>query len=225
MGYQESLRKAWEGVESAGLRAPQEVRFFTDEFRVDPVARVVLTASGQSPTQTEASGRPCGQPPTQSPGLVDGPGRAFAQAEAPGRPCGQPAKDFVSILVLHYLRKKLEGLPVVSGAWISFKELESGEAYYPAFRRRSIDLVVRKYGADPAAVAAVCARMPSARKTEQGDAGVIVEAFAGVPVQVIVWAGDEEFPPDATILFDRTIGSIFCTEDVAVLAGFVPRYI
>jgi hypothetical protein len=117
---------------------------------------------------------------------------------------GQPAKDFVSILLLHYLEKKLSGLPPLTGRWISFKELEAGEQYYPAFRKRSIDLLLKKHG--------------------QSDARVDMEAFEGVPLQVIIWKGDEEFPADATILFDGNIGGIFCTEDIAVLAGFIPKY-
>jgi len=138
--------------------------------------------------------------------------------------CNVPAKDFVSILLLHYLEQKLKGLPGLSGEWISFKELESGEAYYPAFRKRAIEPILRKYGSKPEGVFSVLDK-GIAQKIDQADAAVTVEAFIGVPIIVEIWKGDDEFGPEANILFDRSIAKIFCTEDVAVLGGFVAKYV
>jgi hypothetical protein len=134
--------------------------------------------------------------------------------------CNIPAKDFVSILLLHYLERKIQGLPELSGEWISFKELESGESYYPAFRKRAIEPVLRKYGSNPEGIL-----RGIAKKIDQADAAVTMEAFAGVPVMVEIWKGDDEFKAEANILFDRSIANIFCTEDVAVLGGFVAKYV
>jgi hypothetical protein len=138
--------------------------------------------------------------------------------------CNIPAKDFVSILLLHYLEQKLKGLPALNGEWISFKELSSGDAYYPAFRKRAIEPVLRKHGNNPAGML-VNLDKANARKIDQADAAVIVEAFSGVPVMVEIWKGDDEFKAEANILFDRSIAKIFCTEDVAVLGGFVAKYV
>ncbi len=41
------------------------------------------------------------------------------------------------------------------------------------------------------------------------------------PMQLIVWEGDEEFPAEANILFDATVGDYLSPEDVAWLAGMV----
>jgi hypothetical protein len=138
--------------------------------------------------------------------------------------CNIPAKDFVSILLLHYLQQKLKGLPGITGEWISFKELESGEAYYPAFRKRAIEPVLRKHGSNPQGLFTVLDK-GIAQKVDQADAAVAMEAFAGVPILVEIWKGDEEFGPEANLLFDRSIIKIFCTEDVAVLSGFVAKYV
>ncbi len=134
------------------------------------------------------------------------------------------AKDFVSILLLHYLEQKLKGLPGLSGEWISFRELESGEAYYPAFRKRAIEPILRKYGSNPQGIFSVLDR-GIARKIDQADAAVAVQAFSGVPITLEIWKGDDEFGPEANMLFDRSISRIFCTEDVAVLGGFVAKYV
>ena len=44
-----------------------------------------------------------------------------------------------------------------------------------------------------------------------------VEALPSIMVRVIFWEGDEELPPEATMLFDRALTGVYCTEDVAVL--------
>jgi hypothetical protein len=135
-----------------------------------------------------------------------------------------PPKDFTAILLLHYLIRKLKGLPGLENQWISFKELEAGEIYYPAFRKRSIEPLLKKYGANPQALFAAGERL-SGRSVKQADAAIVVEAFEGVPILIELWKGDEEFKAEANLLFDRSISGIFCTEDIAVLAGFVAKYV
>ena len=56
---------------------------------------------------------------------------------------------------------------------------------------------------------------------DAGDAAFEFSVFPHVPVQLILHAGDEEFPPEANILFDDSIGAILSPEDVAWLAGMV----
>jgi hypothetical protein len=52
-----------------------------------------------------------------------------------------------------------------------------------------------------------------------GDAAATYLAFPLVPVTHVLWGGDEEFPPEANILFDDTIPQRLSTEDIAALAG------
>lgn len=134
--------------------------------------------------------------------------------------CNAPAKDFTAILILHYLLHKLEGLPELTGEWITFKEFSEIEGYYPTFRSRAIAPLIRKYGSHPEGILAALERLP-AKKVEQGDIGIVVEAFEGVPVLITLWRGDEEFGPEVNMLFDRSITRIFCTEDIVVLGGIV----
>jgi hypothetical protein len=134
--------------------------------------------------------------------------------------CNVPAKDFTAILILHYLIQASRGLPELSGEWVSFKELSGIEGYYAAFRKRSIEPVLRKYGHNPEALLSVLERIPG-KKAGEGDVGVVIEAFKSVPAMVLLWKADEEFGPEANILFDRSISRVFCTEDIVVLAGII----
>jgi len=134
--------------------------------------------------------------------------------------CNALARDHTAILILHYLRQKLNGLPALISEWVSFKELSGVEGYYLAFRERAIKPIIRKYGSKPEGILALLDRLP-AKKVNQGDIGIVLEPFAGVPVLITLWRPDEEFGPEANMLFDRSITQIFCTEDIVVLAGFI----
>jgi len=134
--------------------------------------------------------------------------------------CNVPAKDFATILILHYLVQKLKGLPGLTNEWLTFRELSGVEGYLEAFRTRAIEPIIRKYGNKPEAILDDLDRLP-AKKVNQGDVGIVIEAFKGVPALVELWRKDEEFSPEANILFDKSVTKIFCTEDIVVLAGLI----
>lgn len=134
--------------------------------------------------------------------------------------CNILAKDYLTILILHYLAKKLKGLAPIEGNWISFKELPGGEGYYAAFRKRSLLPIIRKYGRKPEELTTCLERLPG-KMVQYGDCAVVLGVFEGVPVMVSVFGEDEEFSAEANMLFDRTINQIFCTEDIAVLSAFI----
>ncbi len=134
--------------------------------------------------------------------------------------CNVAAKDFTAILILHYLFQKAKGLPGLTNEWVSFKELSGVEGYYPAFRKRAIEPIIRKYGSHPEGILSALERLP-AKRVSQGDIGIVVGAFEGVPALITLWRPDEEFGPEANILFDKSITGIFCIEDIVVLAGII----
>jgi len=134
--------------------------------------------------------------------------------------CNAQAKDFYSILILHYAAKKLNGLPKLTANWLTFRELSGIEGYAEAYHKRAIEPLIRKYGKYPAAIKAALERLP-AKESPGGDFGVVIQAFEGVPVLVKLWQADEEFGPDANMYFDSSITAIFCIEDIVVLAGIV----
>ncbi len=116
-----------------------------------------------------------------------------------------PAKEYTSIIILHYLAKSLEPekLPAPTGEWIDFSQIEAAESYYPTYRKRTIDRIIQKYGS-------------SAEDTKK-----LVRVFDGVEFMIKVSRADEEFGADAAILYDRSIERIFCVEDIVVLTEIV----
>ncbi len=132
--------------------------------------------------------------------------------------CNIPAKEAESIILLHYIAKKirLKGIPEPSGQWIDFNQLEGGEGYFPAFKKRTIDRIRKKFGQAPEGLLTASERFKSGKGTS-GDVGIVFYPLENVPIMISIWKADEEFGPEVNIVFDRDIPAIFCTEDIVVL--------
>jgi hypothetical protein len=138
--------------------------------------------------------------------------------------CNTPAQPFVAILVLHYLKQVLIGLPPVSGRWIAFQELVGGQGYYQAFKKRVLKRIERKYGQTPDALLESAMRFKG-EKSDLADVAVKIEPFDGAHVLLEIWRGDDEFGPSVDMLFDKSIENMLCTEDVVVMSEFIASQI
>lgn len=130
------------------------------------------------------------------------------------------AKDYYKLLMLHYIAGQDKVLDVSEDSWVSFKELEGGEVYFSAFRRRAIEPVLKKYGDNPFAIFER-ARFFNAEKIDMGATAISINVFLKIKVAVAVWAKDNEFSADCNMLFNPEIKEILPTEDVAVLGGII----
>jgi hypothetical protein len=120
------------------------------------------------------------------------------------------------ILILHYLiRARGEAL---SGRNIDFRHVPEGGFYWSAFVSRAQKPLLATFGQDLEFYLQV-AVMAGGEPQGLGDAAARFLAFPLAPVTHVLWRGDEEFPPEASILFDETISRNLSTEDIAALAG------
>jgi hypothetical protein len=123
------------------------------------------------------------------------------------------------VLLLHYLNGSKGSR--ITGQWIAYQEMPDGRFYLDAFLRRAKIPMVQGFGNQPELLVKLATDAYGARPLDQGDISVVVQAFPMVPVALILWKGDEEFPPEGTILFDRNISDILSAEDIAWLAGMI----
>ena len=126
------------------------------------------------------------------------------------------------ILLLHYLYGAWfsRGAPI-KGEWISFQEVLDGKFYLDAFHRRAKDPMVQTFGERPELLVKLAKESFGAVSSDQGDVSVVIKALPLVPVALIIWKGDEEFPPEGNILFDQNIIEMLSAEDMAWLSGMV----
>ena len=124
------------------------------------------------------------------------------------------------ILLLHYLDGTGNGIKR-SGEWISFQEVPDGRFYMGAFIKRAKDPLVHGFGGSPEQLTSLATKVYNASPFDHGDHAVVVEPLPLIPMALVLWEGDEEFPPDGNILFDSSISKILSAEDIAWLAGMV----
>lgn len=124
------------------------------------------------------------------------------------------------ILLLHYL-DGTGGGSKISEDWIAFQDVPDGRFYLDAFLKRAKDPLVKTFGQNPKLMIDAATKIYGAIPYDHGDFSVVVKALPLVPVALILWKGDEEFPPEGNILFDRTISDILSAEDIAWLSGMV----
>ena len=127
-----------------------------------------------------------------------------------------PLRD--KILILHYFIRA-KGTPP-SGKIITYKELQEGINYYPTFFKRAIEPVIKNFQDEPQKLLAVAAAL-GGRKSDYGDIAVTIDAFPYVPLTVVLWQGDKEFPADGNIMFDSTIPDYLPTEDITILCEVI----
>ena len=127
-----------------------------------------------------------------------------------------PLRD--RILILHYLNRASGSK--LSGRLISFAEVPAGQHYLPAFRKRSVDIILHAFGDRPEDLPRAESVL-GGREAEYGDISVTLYALPRIPITLVLWRGDDEFESSANVLFDATISEYLPTEDIAVLTGTV----
>ena len=116
------------------------------------------------------------------------------------------------------LRYLLEGRTVADGnSWLTFREMPWGELYITPYTGRVLTRAAFTFGTRVAAFRAACEKM-GAMAVNHGDAGFQFDFLGSYRMQILVWEGDDEFPPNAQILYSDNFSDGFAAED-RVVAG------
>lgn len=119
------------------------------------------------------------------------------------------------------LRFLLEGCASVgSGSFLPYREMPWGDVYLKPFTGRCLTRAAFTFGTRLAAFRAAAEKTP-AIALKHGDAAYQIEVLPGYEVQLIVWEGDDEFPPNAQMLFSDNFPNAFSAEDRTVVGDLV----
>ena len=122
-----------------------------------------------------------------------------------------PTKTFL----LRYLRECKD--TVWSGEWKTFREMPWGEMYIKPYTGRVLTRAAFTFGFRVPAFCAAAEKM-GAVAVKHGDAGFEFNLVGGYKMRILVWEGDDEFPPNAQILYSDNFAEGFAAED-RVVAG------
>jgi len=116
------------------------------------------------------------------------------------------------------LRWLLEGKMIQArGDFKTFREMPWGELYIQPFTGRCLTRAAFTFGTRVEEFVAAMEKL-GAQKLKYGDAGYELELLPGYAMRLIVWAGDDEFPPNSQILYSDNFAEGFSAED-RVVAG------
>lgn len=116
------------------------------------------------------------------------------------------------------LRYLLESRDVAwKGEWKTFREMPWGEMYITPYTGRVLTRAAFTLGTRIGKFRTAAEKM-GAEPVPHGDAGFRFTLVGGYEVQILVWEGDEEFPPSAQVLYSDNFAEGFAAED-RVVAG------
>ena len=103
------------------------------------------------------------------------------------------------------------------GQWKTFREMPWGEMYIKPYTGRVLTRAAFTFGFRIPAFCAAAEKM-GAEPVKHGDAGFEFQLVGGYKMQILVWEGDDEFPPNAQVLYSDNFAEGFAAED-RVVAG------
>ena len=116
------------------------------------------------------------------------------------------------------LRYLLESKTVSwNGEWKTFREMPWGEMYIKPYTGRVLTRAAYTFSFRLDAFRAAAEKM-GATAVKHGDAGYEFVLAGPYRMQILVWQGDEEFPPNAQVLYSANFAEGFAAED-RVVAG------
>ena len=128
-------------------------------------------------------------------------------------PSGRPLP--VQTFLLRYLLES-KTVPFL-GNWKTFREMPWGELYIKPYTGRVLTRAAFTFGTRVEAFRKAAEKM-GATAVSHGDAGYEFSLIGDYRIRLLIWAGDEEFPPSAQVLYSDNFEEGFAPED-RVVAG------
>lgn len=150
--------------------------------------------------------------------LIDrGNRRLLRQTHAGWEPVDHPLLELLCLLYL------LGASPVpVRNEVVGVRELKNAHFFTGPHDLDTGPLLTR-FGRDPAGFRQAAERLEGEPVDLAADAAYCFPVFPKVPLFLLLWAGDEEFPPRMTVLFDRSIEEHLAVDAVWGLFNLVSK--
>lgn len=139
--------------------------------------------------------------------------------EAGNIACGTDSKllhEYFSLFAIHYLLSSREISP--AGEWISEKDMVGGATFFRGPHALPTHLITSRVDNSIEEFRQL-GSAGHGRPLNMADAAFSLSITDRIPVAVLYWAGDEDFPAEAKLLFDKTLPNHFALDIVFALAS------
>jgi hypothetical protein len=107
----------------------------------------------------------------------------------------------LNIAIINYLINAKEVDPI--GEWVSPRSFPGGIEFFSGPHSMPVDRLITQFGADLDGFITACEEL-GGMPVDYADAGYSFLFFPRLPVAVLLWKADDEFPARASILVDWT---------------------
>jgi len=132
----------------------------------------------------------------------------------------QERHTYFHLFAVHYL---LGAQAVnIADSWISEKEVPGGATFFRGPHRIPTDMVSNQFNNDIDAFSQRCITL-GGEPIEMADAAYGFRITDRIPVAALYWQGDDDFPAECKLLYDRTITAHLAPDVIYALAVGVCR--
>ncbi len=128
---------------------------------------------------------------------------------------GFSPNDYFQIFLVNYLQQSKD--IGIAGEWVSEKDFPGGPTFFRGPHEIPTGFISRLYENDLASFSKRCVDQ-GGKPLEMGDAAFSFSISPNITLAVLYWIGDEDFPPEAKILYDKALGDFLALDIVYALA-------
>ncbi|MBI4302117.1 MAG: DUF3786 domain-containing protein [Chloroflexi bacterium] len=139
--------------------------------------------------------------------------------QAEERGVTNPPSPSIQLMLLHYLLTA-DGT-AVADEWIAFRQLPGGFFYESSFSQQVFLPLAQAFGPNLEAFRKAGLALGGSPMSRTGDAAFRFMAFPRLPIACILYEGDEEVPPSANVLFDKSAPHYLPTEDLSASGSYL----
>jgi hypothetical protein len=122
---------------------------------------------------------------------------------------------YFDLFVIHYLLKAKEIEP--GNQWISEKDIPGGSTFFRGPHEIPTNLITAQFDCNSEGFKKRCEHYMGT-PLNLADAAFVFKIVPRVPVAVLYWGGDDEFPTESKILYDKTIADHLALDIIYALA-------
>ncbi len=137
--------------------------------------------------------------------------------EIKNRKTGEWVKDFRNLMILYHLLYYSKEEPALSGEWVPFRQLKTAGIFDGAYRKMVLEPLAEAFSGKVKSLEKAADTLGFKRE-RFGDISVEIPVFDCLSLILIFWDGDEEYPAQANLLFDKNITDFTHPETVVLIA-------
>lgn len=131
---------------------------------------------------------------------------------------------FNTVMTVYNMFHYAVDCPRASGTMVPFREVKRVYPFEAAYKKTILSRLEKLFSGHAKELRTACERLRGI-DLGKGDAGYLLPVFPFLNIAVFFWEGDEEFPPQANMLFDSNITDFVHEENVVGIAADAVYYL